>query len=149
MGRTAFGKRYGVGVMAEAKVLQSYISGKWQSGAERGSALVNPTDGSTVAYASSKGLDLKSALDYSRRVGGAELRKLGYAQRAALLGKIADTLAAKRERWYEISRINSGNTKADAGIDVDGSIGTLKYFAKIGAALDDGNALADGAPARL
>ncbi|MCU1286227.1 MAG: phenylacetic acid degradation bifunctional protein PaaZ [Acidobacteriales bacterium] len=135
--------------MAEAKTLQSYISGKWQSGAERGSALVNPTDGSTVAYASSKGLDLKSALHYSRRVGGAELRKIGYAQRAALLGKIADALAAKRERWYEISRINSGNTKADTGIDVDGSIGTLKYFAKIGAALGDANSLADGAPARL
>ncbi|MCU1310481.1 MAG: phenylacetic acid degradation bifunctional protein PaaZ [Candidatus Angelobacter sp.] len=133
----------------EPIVVQSYLSGKWQSGSDRGTALVNPTDGSTIAFASSKGLDLGAALDYSRRVGGSELRKLGYAQRAALLGKIADVLAAKREQWFEIARKNSGNTKADAGMDVDGSIGTLKYFAKVGAALGDSNALADGAPARL
>ena len=55
-----------------------------------------------------------------------------YAQRAELLGKIADLLATRRDEWYEIARKNSGNTKADAAIDVDGSIGTLKYFAKIG-----------------
>jgi 3,4-dehydroadipyl-CoA semialdehyde dehydrogenase len=135
--------------MSEPKIIQSYISGKWQSGSDRGTALVNPTDGTTIAFASSKGLDLKSALDYSRRVGGRELRKLGYAQRAALLGKIADLLAAKREQWSEIARKNSGNTKADAAMDIDGSIGTLKYFAKVGAALGDSNALADGSPARL
>jgi 3,4-dehydroadipyl-CoA semialdehyde dehydrogenase len=133
----------------EIKNLQSYLGGRFQSGNDRGSALVNPTDGSTLAFASSKGLDLGAALDYSRRVGGAELRKMGYAKRAALLGKIADVLAAKRDHWFEIARKNSGNTKADAAIDVDGSIGTLKYFAKIGAALGDSNALADGAPARL
>ena len=61
---------------SEAKVLQSYLGGKWQAGAEGGAALVNPTTGETVARASSKGLDLKAALDYSRKVGGAELRKL-------------------------------------------------------------------------
>ncbi len=57
-----------------------------------------------------------------------ELRKLTYAQRAELLGKIADVLAARRDEWFEIARKNSGNTKADASIDVDGSIGTLKYL---------------------
>jgi 3,4-dehydroadipyl-CoA semialdehyde dehydrogenase len=136
-------------VGSEAKVLQSYLGGKWQSGAEQGAALVNPTTGETVARASSKGLDLKAALAYSRNVGGPELRKLSYGQRAELLGKIADALAARRDEWFEIARKNSGNTKADASIDVDGSIGTLKYFAKIGSKLGDAHLLRDGSAMRL
>src|SRR5580693_6333846 len=106
----------------EAKVLQSYLGGKWRAGAEQGAALMNPTTGDTVAFASSKGLDLKSALEYSRNVGRPALRKMSYGQRAELLGKIADALAARRDDWFEIARKNSGNTKADASIDVDGSI---------------------------
>ncbi len=42
-----------------------------------------------------------------------------------------------------------GNTKADAAVDVDGSIGTLKYFAKIGAKLGEAHLLRDGSPMRL
>ena len=134
---------------AGAKVLQSYLGGKWQGGAGDGAALVNPTTGETLARASSDGLDMKTALAYSRNVGGPALRKLTYAQRAELLGKIADALAARRDEWFEIARKNSGNTKADAAIDVDGSIGTLKYFAKIGAKLGEARTLRDGAPMRL
>ena len=136
-------------IASDAKVLQSYLGGKWQAGAERGTPLVNPCDGTVLAWASSKGLDLKAALDYSRNVGGPELRKLSYAHRADLLGKIGDLLATRRDEWYEIARRNSGNTKADAAIDVDGSIGTIKYFAKLGTKLGDAHLLRDGAPMRL
>ena len=131
------------------KVLQSYLGGKWQAGAGEGAVLVNPTTRDTLATASSKGLELKAALEYSRNVGGAELRQLTYGQRAELLGKIADVLATRRDEWFEIARKNSGNTKADGLIDVDGSIGTLKYFAKIGAKLGAARMLRDGAPMRL
>ncbi len=136
-------------IASDTKVLQSYLGGKWQAGAGNGSPLVNPCDGTVLASASSKGLDLKAALGYSRNVGGLELRKLSYTQRAELLGKIADLLAARRDEWYEIARKNSGNTKTDAAIDVDGSIGTLKYFAKIGTKLGDAHLLRDGSPTRL
>jgi 3,4-dehydroadipyl-CoA semialdehyde dehydrogenase len=136
-------------IATDTKVLQSYLGGKWQAGAERGVSLVNPTDGTMLAWASSKRLGLKTALDYSRNVGGQELRKLNCAQRAELLAKIADLLATRRDDWYEIARKNSGNTKADAAIDVDGSIGTLKYFAKIGTKLGDARMLRDGSPMRL
>jgi 3,4-dehydroadipyl-CoA semialdehyde dehydrogenase len=132
-----------------AKVLESYLAGKWQSGAGQGAALVNPVDGSTIAWASSQGLDLEPALDYSRKTGGTELRKLSYAQRAELLGKIAEVLTARRDEWFEIARRNSGNTKADASIDVDGSIATLKYFAKTGAKLGAAKMLRFGSPMRL
>jgi len=136
-------------IALDAKVLQSYLGDKWQAGAERGTPLVNPCDGTVLAWASSKGLDLKAALDYSRSVGRPELRKLSYGQRSELLGKIADLLASRRDEWHEIARKNSGNTKSDATIDVDGSIGTLKYFAKVGTKLGDAQMLRDGSPMRL
>ena len=63
--------------------------------------------------------------------------------------KLPTCSATRRDEWYEIARKNSGNTKADAAIDVDGSIGTLKYFAKIGAKLGDAHMLRDGSPMRL
>src|SRR5947208_13565377 len=107
-------------VASGTQVLQSYLGGKWQAGSGDGVPLVNPTTGETVARASSQGLDLSAAMGYSRNVGGAALRGMTYAQRAELLGKIADVLTARREEWFEIARANSGNTKADAAIDVDG-----------------------------
>jgi 3,4-dehydroadipyl-CoA semialdehyde dehydrogenase len=136
-------------IAAGAQVLQSYLGGKWRAGTGQGGALVNPATGETVAFASSNGLDLGTALSYSRNVGGPALRELTYAQRAELLGKIADVLAARRDEWFDIARVNSGNTKADASIDVDGAVFTLKYFAKSGAKLGNAHMLRDAAPARL
>ena len=130
-------------------VLKSYLAGKWESGAGEGTILINPSTGQPLASATANGLNLEKAFAYARNVGGPELRKMGYAHRAELLGKIADVLSSQRDRWFQIARENSGNTKADAAIDVDGSIGTLKYFARAGAKLGNSNLLADGAPMRL
>ena len=40
-------------------------------------------------------------------------------------GGDADALTAKREGYFATAQANSGNTKIDAGIDIDGGIGTL------------------------
>jgi len=55
-----------------------------------------------------------------------------YIQRADLLGKIADALAANRDEYFRLSLLNLGATQADASFDVDGAIYTMKYYAKIG-----------------
>jgi 3,4-dehydroadipyl-CoA semialdehyde dehydrogenase len=65
------------------------------------------------------------------------------------LARVADVLAGHRARWGEIARINSGNTAADAVIDIDGAIGTLKYFAKLGAGTAGNGRLLDGPVVRL
>jgi 3,4-dehydroadipyl-CoA semialdehyde dehydrogenase len=135
--------------LTDVLVLKSYVAGQWQAGGGAGAALVNPATGHKVASASAAGLDVAKAFQHVRKVGGPELRKLGYSQRAGLLAKIADVLSTQRERWYQIARENSGNTKADAAIDVDGAIGTLKYFARAGANLGNDNLLAEGAAMRL
>ena len=72
-----------------------------------------------------------------------------YAERAKLLGAVADVLVANRARYEEIAIANSGNTKIDAAIDIDGGIGTLKYYARLGAPLGDAKALLDDKPVRL
>ncbi len=74
---------------------------------------------------------------------------MGYAARAKLVGAVADVLVANRAQYEEIAIANSGNTKADAAIDIDGGIGTLKYYARLGAALGDARALLDEKPVRL
>src|SRR6202030_435837 len=110
----------------------------------KGHSLVNPTDGSVVASCSTTGIDFAGALTFAREAGGPALRALTFAERASLLGKIADVLAGQRDRWFEIARINSGNTKSDAAIDIDGAIGTLKYFARLGAGLGESKILVEG-----
>ena len=58
-------------------------------------------------------------------------------------------LAANRARYEEIAVANSGNTKIDAAIDIDGGIGTLKYYARLGSGLGAAKALLDEKPVRL
>src|SRR5262249_3403115 len=129
--------------------LQSFLNGRWQNGQDVETELRNPVTSDLLATASARGLDLASALDYARRQGAPALQQLGYADRAALLGKIADVLTANRTRYEEIAIANSGNTKGDAAIDIAGGIGTLKYYARLGASLGAARMLLDQGPVRL
>src|SRR5215475_6692856 len=129
--------------------LESYLSGRWVRGEGVETKLVDPVKGDELATVSAKGVDLPGALDFARRQGQGGLRSLTYAERAKLLGAIADVLTANRARYEEIAIANSGNTKVDAAIDIDGGIGTLKYYARLGAPLGEAKALTDGKPVRL
>src|SRR5437899_887641 len=129
--------------------LESYLSGRWMRGEGVETALVDPVNGDALATVSSKGLGLKGALEFARKQGQGALRAMSYAERAKLLGAIADVLTANRPRYEEIAIANSGNTKSDAAIDIDGGIGTLKYLARLGTGLGDARMLLDEKPVRL
>jgi 3,4-dehydroadipyl-CoA semialdehyde dehydrogenase len=129
--------------------LESYLSGRWVRGEGVETKLVDPVKGDELATVSAKGVDLASALDHARKHGQGGLRALGYAARAKLIGAVADVLTANRARYEEIAIANSGNTKIDAAIDIDGGIGTLKYYARLGAGLGDAHTLLDEKPVRL
>jgi len=135
--------------MNAAESLESYVGGRWSRGQGVETELADPTNGAVLATASAKGLDLAGALAYARERGGAALRALDYAARAKLLGRVADVLIANRTRYEEIAVANSGNTKIDAAIDIDGGIGTLKYYARLGAPLGAAKALLAEKPVRL
>lgn len=129
--------------------LANYVCGAWTEDRDQGTPLVDPVLGTELARASSASIDYAAALQYLREVGGPRLRALTYAARAALLGRIADMLAANRDTYYRIALENSGSPKSDAAIDVDGAIYTLKYYAKEGATLGESASLRDGALSRL
>src|SRR4029078_12147766 len=61
--------------------LESFLSGRWQSGEGIETRLVDPVSGDELASVSAKGLDLRSALDFARTRGQAAVRGLGYVQR--------------------------------------------------------------------
>ncbi len=130
-------------------LLQSFLAGQWVRGDGDPIALHNPATGDVVAELSPGGADLARALQFAREQGGHALRELTFAARGQLIGRIAEILTAERSRWFEIARINSGNTAADAAIDVDGALATLKYFAKLGSQIGDVRLLIDGDSGRI
>ena len=132
-----------------AQALESYLSGRWQRGEGVETRLYDPVRGDELATVSAKGLDLAGALAYARRNGQGSLRGMSYGQRAKLLGAVSDVLVANRARYEEIAIANSGNTKNDAAIDIDGGIGTLKYYARLGSGLGEARMLLDEKPVRL
>ncbi|TMJ70154.1 MAG: 3,4-dehydroadipyl-CoA semialdehyde dehydrogenase [Alphaproteobacteria bacterium] len=134
---------------ATPETLDSYLSGRWQRGQGIESTLIDPVSGDELATVSAKGLDLNSALEFARREGQRSLRNMNYAERGKLVGAVADVLTANRARYEAIAIANSGNTKMDAAIDIDGGIGTLKYYARLGAGLGEARTLLDEKPVRL
>ena len=129
--------------------LPNYLSGQWSQASGPGQPLIDPVRGVELARASSEGTDYAAALDYARKVGGPALRALTYSHRARLLGQIADVLAANRDAYYQIALENSGSPRADAAVDIDGAIFTLKYYAREGASLGENTVLREGSLARL
>src|SRR6516165_1098256 len=129
--------------------LESYLSGRWLRGEGIETRLVDPVKGDELATVSAKGADLKGVLAFARKHGQGALRNLSYAERGKLVGAVADVLVANRARYEDIAIANSGNTKTDAAIDIDGGIGTLKYYARLGGSLGDARTLLDEKPVRL
>ena len=125
-------------------MLANYVAGEWKAGTGTGEALLDPVTGDELARISSQGIPAKAALEFAHNQGEA-LRRFSYRERADLLAKIADTLTSNRDEYFRISLLNSGTTQLDAAFDVDGAIYTMKHYAKIGRALDEGKILKEGA----
>ncbi len=112
--------------------LKSYLAGQFCEGTGGAATLVNPATEEVIAQCSTKGLDLQAALAYARDVGGPALRAMTFAQRGALLKRMSSVLHEAREALVDASTQNNGATRGDAKFDVDGAIGTLAYYAKLG-----------------
>ncbi|MHB1541664.1 MAG: phenylacetic acid degradation bifunctional protein PaaZ [Steroidobacteraceae bacterium] len=124
--------------------LRSYIAGEWVSGAGRGAALRDASTGEVIASASSEGVDFAAVLEHARAVGGANLRRLSFHERAARLKGLARFLTEHKEELYGLSYA-TGATQADSWLDIDGGIGTLFVYASKGMKeLPDGYVYVDG-----
>lgn len=111
--------------------LQSFVAGKWFSGTGEGLALRDATTGMVVANATADGLDTGAMLAHARDVGGPNLRRLTFHERAGLLKAVAKLLGEHKDELYQLSYA-TGATKGDSWIDIDGGIATLFVYASKG-----------------
>ena len=111
--------------------LQSYAAGKWRTGTGGGAALRDATTGEVIGHASAEGLDAGAMLAWAREVGGPNLRRLTFHERAALLKAVAKDLTEHKDEYYPVS-FATGATRADSWIDIDGGISTLFVYASKG-----------------
>jgi len=136
-------------IRMNAPLLPNFFAGRWQHGSGEGTPLFDPVLGTELARVSSAGIDLAEGFAFAREHGGPALRALSYGQRAALLAKIVEVLQAHRDSYYEIATANSGTVAKDSGVDIDGALFTLGYYAKQGAALGEATLLLDGERIRM
>jgi oxepin-CoA hydrolase/3-oxo-5,6-dehydrosuberyl-CoA semialdehyde dehydrogenase len=107
-----------------AQKLENYVLGNWIQGGGEGQALYNAVTGDTLAYASTKGLDHAAILDYARKTGNPALRKMTFQERGLMLKALAMHLRNHLDKFYAIS-YQTGATKADSWVDIEGGIGNL------------------------
>lgn len=127
-----------------SSLLPNYWAGRWQYGTGPGIPLMDPVLGQELVRVSSDGLDLEQGLAHAREVGGPALRALSYRERADLLSRVGEVLQAHREAYFEIAIANSGTTRKDSSIDIDGAIYTLGQYARWGQSLGQARVLLDG-----
>src|SRR4026209_419776 len=104
--------------------LQNYITGKWIAGEGEGQTLYNAVNGEPIASTSTNGLDFKSVIEYGRNAGNPALRKMTFRERGSMLKALALYLREHLEKFYQIS-YQTGATKADSWVDIEGGIGNL------------------------
>jgi oxepin-CoA hydrolase/3-oxo-5,6-dehydrosuberyl-CoA semialdehyde dehydrogenase len=125
--------------------LLNYAQDRWY-GAEGGlSPVESAVTGEVVAETGSGGLDFAAMLDHARKVGGPALRRLTFHERAHMLKALASAVMARKEELYELS-YETGATRTDGWIDIEGGAGTLFSFSSKGRReLPNSRILVDGA----
>ena len=90
------GRRRGVRRMQ----LESFVAGSWRAGDGGGVALRDATTGEVIAHAGSAGPDARAMLEHARDVGGPNLRKLTFHERALQLKALAKLLTDLKAEFY-------------------------------------------------
>jgi oxepin-CoA hydrolase / 3-oxo-5,6-dehydrosuberyl-CoA semialdehyde dehydrogenase len=123
--------------------LGNYVMGRWITGDGEGQALYNAVNGNTIAYATTKGLDFSAILTYARKTGNPVLRKMTFHERGRMLRALALYLTEKKEQFYSIS-YQTGATRIDSWIDIEGGIGNLFANASLRRKFPDESFCLDG-----
>jgi oxepin-CoA hydrolase/3-oxo-5,6-dehydrosuberyl-CoA semialdehyde dehydrogenase len=124
--------------------LQSYVADKWIAPEGNLTAIASAVTGETVAEIGTTVRDFAGVLAHAHDVGRPALRKMTFHQRAKMLKAMADAIMARKDELYELS-YNTGATKADGWIDIEGGAGTLfAYSSKGRRELPNDTVLIDG-----
>lgn len=106
------------------------MMGRWQPGEGDGQALFNAVTGEPIYTASSAGIDFGAMTRYAREVGNLALRKMSFYERGLMLRALALHLQKDLPKFYDIS-FQTGATRADSWIDLEGGIGNLFSYASL------------------
>lgn len=123
--------------------LQNYITGQWITGEGDGQVLYHAVTGEPIAAATTKGLDFKAAVEYARKTGNPALRKMSFHERGNMLKALALHLRNHLDTFYRIS-YQTGATKADSWVDIEGGIGNLFANASLRRKFPDESFCIDG-----
>ena len=111
--------------------LASLAMDHWVEGEGNGNLLTSAVTGEPVASITSEGLDFAGILDHARKVGGANLRRLTFHERGEMLKALAKYLMEHKAALYALSS-ETGATRSDSWIDIDGGISTLFVYSSKG-----------------
>jgi oxepin-CoA hydrolase / 3-oxo-5,6-dehydrosuberyl-CoA semialdehyde dehydrogenase len=128
--------------------LPHYIQGQWVKPSQEEFVQRDASTGALIGACSTAGLDFADILAYGRQVGGPALRKLTFQERGLMLKRLALYLNERRQNYYPLS-YQTGATKADSWVDIDGGIGTLFAYASLRRQLGDQPWYVDGEMVRL
>ena len=106
------------------KNYENYALGSWIKGGGEGTPLYNAINGEQIGTASSKGLDFLEMMDYAKKTGGPALRKMTFQERGLMLKALALHLHSIKNKFYAWSA-QTGATKIDSWIDIEGGIGNI------------------------
>ncbi|MBQ4825167.1 phenylacetic acid degradation bifunctional protein PaaZ [Leisingera sp. HS039] len=124
--------------------ISSFAAGQWAAPGAGARNIASAITGEVMATAGNDALDVQGMLDYARSVGGVNLRKLTFHDRARMLKALAGHLNKHKQALYDLS-FNTGATQSDHMIDIDGGIGTMFVFASKGRReMPDGHVYLDG-----
>jgi oxepin-CoA hydrolase/3-oxo-5,6-dehydrosuberyl-CoA semialdehyde dehydrogenase len=129
--------------MGHIPTLQSLIAGRWH-GAESLTPLYSALDSAVIYHTHAEKIDFDEALTFARKTGIKTLMRQTFQERAATLKALALYLMDRKEELYEIS-YQTGATRQDSWVDVEGGIGTLFAYASMGSReLPSSNVLHEG-----
>ncbi|MBV9062289.1 MAG: aldehyde dehydrogenase family protein, partial [Alphaproteobacteria bacterium] len=111
--------------------LMSYAEGQWLEPSGALNDIVSAVTDEPVAQVGSGARDFRAILNYARTAGGLALRAMTFHQRARMLKALAEAVMARKEELYELS-YETGATRADGWIDIEGGAGTLFAYSSKG-----------------
>jgi oxepin-CoA hydrolase / 3-oxo-5,6-dehydrosuberyl-CoA semialdehyde dehydrogenase len=110
--------------------LENFVANNWIKGNGDETILYNAVTGKPIATTSSKGINFEEAVHYATTVGNPNLRVLSFQERGLLLKALAIHLQQHLPKFYELS-YQTGATKADSWVDIEGGIGNLFSYASL------------------
>lgn len=130
------------------KKLGNFVMGRWIEGEGDLQILADAVTSQPLYQAGSRGIDFHEILHFARTIGNPALRKMSFHERGRMLKALALHLQNHLEEFYQIS-YQTGATRADSWIDLEGGIGNLFSYASLRRKFPDQPFCTDGDPVFL